>query len=264
MAYTYAYGGDPNVTASHFDTTGWFIESPYTMPTGNLDSTGNQPIRIYSVSQDYATGSYSVTINYQGAVVGSGVFGTSGGSFYHRCTSTSGIVYFGRNSGNGSSTTLRQNNYVWTGGVCGSLVWATAPAAPTMLEATPQSGGAILVRFTGAGDTGGQPITGWKLQAATNSAFTTGVQTLDSTGTTTFAGTPGVRYWFRAAGRNDVVDALGRYGAWSSSLNALAFAGGSIYDAGAFVAATPSIYDAGAFVAATGSIYDAGAWVPIA
>jgi hypothetical protein len=96
-----------------------------------------------------------------------------------------------------------------------------------MLDATPMPAGVIRVRFRGNGN-GGVPITGWKLQVATNSAFTTGVQTLDSSGTTDFKGTPGTLYYFRAAGRNDVVDSIGRYGAWSGVKSARARSGGKI------------------------------------
>ncbi len=73
----------------------------------------------------------------------------------------------------------------------------------------------ILCKFSGTTD-GGSTITGWQLQVATNTAFTTDVVTLSSGGSTTVTGLkPGVMYYFRARGGNNV-----GWGAWSATASA--------------------------------------------
>lgn len=88
---------------------------------------------------------------------------------------------------------------------------ANVPPAPNNLRADQVTPTSMRVRFSSTG-TGGSAITGWQVQRATNSAFTTGVVTVASDGTTTLTGlTPASRYYFRARGRNAV-----GWGAWSS------------------------------------------------
>jgi hypothetical protein len=122
---------------------------------------------------------------------------------------------------------------VVTGGICGSLTWGTAPAAPSMVDAVPGPAGSVTVRFSGSGDTGGVNITGWILAYADNPAFS-GAGIVASTGTTTLNLTPRKTYWFKSAGRNDLLDAFGRYGAWSGAISATMRSGGKVSVGGAW------------------------------
>lgn len=85
-----------------------------------------------------------------------------------------------------------------------SVFRPTPPGAPVSVgvdQATPTS---LRYRFSGT-TTGGSAITGWQAQIATNAAFTTGVQTVSSSGTTTFNNlTPATKYYFRSRGSNAV------------------------------------------------------------
>lgn len=97
---------------------------------------------------------------------------------------------------------------------------ATVPAAPSPVGVDQLTPTSARYRFSGNSN-GGAAITGWQAQIATNSGFTTGVQTVSSNGTTTFNNlTPATRYYFRARGSNSV-----GWGPWSSSVNAMTESG---------------------------------------
>lgn len=80
------------------------------------------------------------------------------------------------------------------------------PAAPSPLSGTPDQVTATSMRYRFSGnDNGGASIIEWQIQYAENSAFTVGVKTMTSTGTSTLTGLkPGTRYWIRSRGRNSV------------------------------------------------------------
>lgn len=98
------------------------------------------------------------------------------------------------------------------------------PVAPRMLSVAPSADGtSAVVRFTFDGDQGGTAITRYRLQRATNSAFTQNVVTITSSGTSTITGlTPGTRYYYRALACNYVTDVAGKLGGpWASAINAV-------------------------------------------
>lgn len=103
----------------------------------------------------------------------------------------------------------------------GSLLIPWVPPAPTPLgfdEITPTT---MRYRFSSAG-TGGSAILEWQAQIASDVAFTQNVQTVVSTGTTTFSGLiPGVPYRARARGRNAV-----GWGPWSALSSGTTLGGG--------------------------------------
>lgn len=137
----------------------------------------------------------------------------------------SGSVYFGK-GGAGTVTTGIGDTYSGTLG--GSYHWGEAPAAPTMNSATAGPGQAT-VTFTGSTDTGGLVSTGLVLQYANNPAFA-GATTIASTGSNTVACTPGQTYYFRAAGRNALTDAVGTYGPWAVPISVRVGIGGRRFD----------------------------------
>lgn len=120
----------------------------------------------------------------------------------------------------GGGATNDGGGIIRSGALAMGMRYQQAPAAPTMLSVAPSSDGkSATVRFQGSADNGGSNITGWKLQWATNSAFTTGVGTIGSTGTSTVTGlVPGTTYWWRAAGRNGVTDNFSTTGPWSAPM----------------------------------------------
>lgn len=94
------------------------------------------------------------------------------------------------------------------------------PPAPTSIGLDQLQPTSMRYRFSGNGD-GGSAILEWQAQLATNSAFTTGLQTVASSGTTTFTGlTPATTYYARSRGRN----ARG-WGGWSNTVSAMTASG---------------------------------------
>jgi len=103
----------------------------------------------------------------------------------------------------------------------GGSIWIPwTPQAPTPIgvdELTPTT---ARYRFSGNYDNG-SGITAWQAQVATNAAFTQGVQTVGSSGTTTFTGlTPATTYYFRSRGQNGV-----GWGPWSGAVSAMTASG---------------------------------------
>ncbi len=81
---------------------------------------------------------------------------------------------------------------------------ARVPYAPTSLGIDQVGADSFRYRFSG-NDDGGSGIQEWQIQLATNSGFTTGVQTISSNGTSTISGLANhTQYWVRSRGRNGV------------------------------------------------------------
>lgn len=205
MAYTQTFGGSSTNRSSYAYGVGHRVYSTFGgYPTGNIDSGGTRRVKVYGVSViGLSGGTASIT--------------SGGGNFTIWCTSNSSTMYFGRLNDNGVNTIDEQDGTAYSprGSLCGSFTWATVPAQPTMVSATPGSSGAITVKFSGNSN-GGASISSWQLQYDDNSGFTS-PSTITSSGTSTITGTPGVKYYFRARGNNDVGS-----GAWSGSINATA------------------------------------------
>lgn len=230
MAYTLAFGGDPN------NTNGW-ISSGYIytpglgFPNGYASSNlSGTPVKLYGVGLDYLTNGYARIYHGNSGTyqTGGGVLLSGGGSFSIEAVRTGGTMYFGRNTGNGM-TTFHNEGGTWTGGICGWITWASVSLPPTMLDATRLSNGQVRVRFNGSGNTGGMPMTGWQLQYATNPSFS-GATTVASTGTSDLTLAPGYTYYFRSRGLNDV-----GWSAWSGTLSYYLNAGGRRYNGTSWV-----------------------------
>lgn len=113
----------------------------------------------------------------------------------------------------------------------GGSIWIPwAPQAPTGVAVDQPTPTSLRYRFSGNGDNG-SAITGWQAQIATDAAFTTGVQTVNSGGTTTFTDlSPATMYWFRSRGVNGV-----GWGPWSSSLTGMTDSGAYVSKNGIWV-----------------------------
>lgn len=141
----------------------------------------------------------------------------------------------------------------------GYVNYHQCPAAPAMQTPELQPGGRVTIRFSGSGDTGDRPITGWWLQYATNAGFTDAVG-LSSSGTSVLDLTPGQQYWFRAAGVNDVVSPYSETGVWSNVVTATMLSGGKIRRSGAWIGANPYIRDAGVWKPARVRVRQGTSW----
>jgi hypothetical protein len=90
------------------------------------------------------------------------------------------------------------------------------PHAPTPVTIDQITTVSLRYIFSGNWD-GGSPITSWQAQIATDPGFTQNVQTVNSSGTTTFSGLqPATTYYLRSRGNNAYWN-----GAWSSTLSAM-------------------------------------------
>lgn len=259
MAYTYAYGGDPNNTNYRTYYSNNFLYSTYGgFPAGNASSTGGNPVKIYGVGTDWSIGATYHVVNFAGVDLGGGsVISSGGGNFQHRVGHGSGELGAGRNTGNGATMTDSADGDTVTGGICGWFDWATVALAPTMIGASRNANGTVRVQFSGSGNTGGVGMTGWQLQYATNSSFS-GATTIASSGTSDLSLAPGYTYWFRSRGSNDV-----GWSAWSGAISYFLAAGGKRYDGTTFQnTATARRFDGSNFInLATAKRFDGSTWV---
>lgn len=244
MAYTFAWAGDPDRTSGYFTTPGRFVHSNFQsgFPAGRASSDGGSPVKCFNKGSDYISGPAFTEVWYGGNNLANGeIFNSGGGGFEHRIVNSGGTVYFGRNTTVGGVGVYENGVYGWAGALCGWLQWATVAAAPSMVSAVPAPGGKVTVKFSGSGDTGGDSMTGWQLQYATNSSFS-GATTISSTGTSVLTLTPGVRYWFRARGSNSV-----GWSPWSGSINAQMISGGKVRVNNSWLAAQVRVRQSGAW-----------------
>lgn len=129
-------------------------------------------------------------------------------------------VNFGRSSTSGASNTVGSSGTTWSGTLGGAYRYVQGPTAPGIVSVTPNADGtAATVVLSGVADNGGSGVSGYRIQRATNAGFTTGLATVDSTGTTVMTGlTPGQTYYYRATARNGVTDTFGKLGGpWSGT-----------------------------------------------
>jgi hypothetical protein len=109
----------------------------------------------------------------------------------------------------------------WSGSIGMKYRYVESPEAPLILSVAASSDGtSATVTVSAPGDDGGSPVTGYRVQRATDPGFTTNLATVDSSGTVMLTGlTPGVRYYYRATARNAVTDAAVKLGGlWSATV----------------------------------------------
>ena len=250
MVTLHTWGGDPNNNSGYILSAGQFAYTDgITMPSGNLDSAGQHPILVESISSDYQSKGRA-EFSYRGYDgPGPYTFTESGGGFRHKAVNTSaGQMNFGRNTANGG-TTFDSGGGSWAGGLCGQLAWATVPQAPTLFSVTPQPGGVARVQF-GANHDGYAPVTGYLIRVATNAQFTDYADypvDAGSNGIVLIPLQPGKTYWFSVSTRNTVSDSLGRRGDWGNIIAATMISGGKVRVAGAWKPAIVKVRVGGAW-----------------
>jgi hypothetical protein len=168
-------------------------------------------------NENIADGTYAFSLTYNGTTHSiSASIGSFTASATYAYTGTADLNRFGflqpANTADTSTFTASITNINYTGEtqVSGSL-----PAAPTALSAAPGNGQVTLNWTDNASNE-----TGFKIQRATNSAFTTGVVNSTAAANATSAPvtglTNGTTYWFRVAATNGTGDS-----AWSNVVSAV-------------------------------------------
>lgn len=113
-----------------------------------------------------------------------------------------------------------------TGALRGSYAYVVAPIAPTAGTISQLSPSSLSFSWSGPSDNGGATVTGYRIQYATNSSFTSAT-TIDvgvSSSVTLSNLTPGLQYWVKVAARNAVTTAASTSSVYSSSKNVILIA----------------------------------------
>lgn len=146
----------------------------------------------------------SFSVGSAGSAADTGWLGTNlwltsaGAGVEYGYQSLSGSCWFARTA---NGTGFTQGAFgTWTGSIGMYYDFLQVASAPTITSVTPNTNGdQATVIFTAPADNGGATVTSYNVQRATNSAFTTGVATINVTSlTATFTGlTPGTAYYYR-------------------------------------------------------------------
>lgn len=257
-------------------TGGTNVHAVMGIPDGRPCANGLRPVAVLTVGV-YASGrgaARTAVVSVGGGNSGQfplgaggsaayGVYGINGAYFpgTQQTTlsiDTDGAFYYGRASVPGVDL-YEGGSVAYSGSALpGYFSYAEAPAAPTMLSATPLPGGRVEVQFT-AGDDGGAPATGYILQYASRADFADAIG-IPSTGTSVLQLQPGIRYYFRACTRNQVTDAYGTYSQWATPISAVMRSGGKVRAGGAWRTAQVKVRVAGAWRDAVIKVRSGGAW----
>lgn len=160
------------------------------------------------------TSSWEVTVN------GSSIAKMSGLNYDFRGTAPTFTIYSGSFTwGSGSATVAAFATYDQLGhtNTAHAVSVVTVPGPPSPVAGTPSNitSSSMRYQFT-AGSTGGSGFLEHQTQRATNTAFTSGLQTVSSNGTYDFTGLAAVTtYYFRSRSRNAV-----GWGSWSVTSSA--------------------------------------------
>lgn len=213
-------------------------------PVGRTAGNGKGPILITAV-RGYAsglgaarsmhmilgparTGTFSVAAGGSGA--STGFRGVSNGLITNGGSGTFTMVFSGMSwfaHGGGGSTTDSYGTNL-SGNLGGDFNYNEVPSAPTSPSVT-GSGTSATVHWSPPATNGGAAVTGYEVQYATNSTFTTGltkVQVGVVASVTINNLTTGVTYWFRVCAKNQVTIAAGTSSVASSAVS-LGVASGS-------------------------------------
>jgi hypothetical protein len=247
MAATYVIAASDNNGGFIYDAT-YLHTDGIAMPTGNnaLDSTTNQPIKIYTITAEGQSGSgLYKQIVYRGYTsTGNTLWSDSGSTFEFRVghTVNTSQLFYGRDSsysgrniylGAGTGTVERSGQ-----SLAGSFTYAFVPKAPATLAAV-QTGNSVALTATaatGTGFDGYATISAYKVEYRSSSDNSTwsawgNTQTMTSLAYTYSNLAPAKYYQFRVYAANDV-------GNGAATANATTFfvsAGGKRYNGTAFV-----------------------------
>lgn len=155
----------------------------------------------------------------------------------------------------GFSATVNMDSGIGSASPSGSIWASTIPSAPSPVALDEITPVAMRYRFSGNSD-GGSGILEWQAQLAEDAAYTVGVQTVSSSGTTTFSGlSPSKRYYARSRGRN----AWG-WGGWSSTISAETLSGARAWDGTEWRDCKVRRWDGSAWQFVRVKVWDGTAW----
>lgn len=211
------------------------------LPSGRVAFDGTAWARVIAMAA-YASGrggSRQIGLQITGGVGSTSAFtrasaGSAGYTGQHSCSflthggtgtfeiSADGSFYFGRG---GSGNTTDNNGVARTDGALYSeMYYVQVPSVPLTPAVSSPAAGQATVTWATPADDGGDTITGYHVQYATNAGFTTGVGSVDVgvvTSTTISGLTPGATYYFRVMAKNATSTAASTYGPATSAVSAV-------------------------------------------
>lgn len=179
-------------------------------------------------------------------------------------TSLSGSCLFARGA---DGTGFTQGAFgTWSASIGMIVNYLYTPSAPSITSVTPSTDGTSATVVVGApGDNGGSSITGYRVQYALTSAFTTVIATVNTSGTATITGlTPGTTYFYRPTARNGVTDGAGTLGSgWGTTASAAQPDPGGLGRVdvgGTFTASDGKRYNGSSWDVMAGKRYNGSTW----
>jgi hypothetical protein len=194
----------------------------------------------------------------------------SGGEAIEYGYTASGSIRFARSSTaapTGSTGDVYDGSgYRWPGSLSMIYRYWESPSAPGFSSVVANDDGDVLTITTSApSDSGGAAVSGYRIQRARNSGFSTGLSTVDSAGSTIMTGlTPGQTYYLRVTARNTVTNTASKLGGpWSSTYTITMpdpAGAGRIYSGGSFVSAAVRRWNGSSWADAEGRRYNGSTW----
>lgn len=227
MAKSYSWGSAVTNTSFSGYPGDFCYRGGISWPTFRVAANGNRPAAIYSYSAVSLSNGY-MTSNY-----GSGTFGNLSGSFQERIYNTGGTMTFGRSSTDGGTITDNGDGGTWSGSIPGSLSYAEVPSAPQTPAASSVTPASATVTWTAPSDDGGASVTGYRVQRALDSGFTTSVVNFTVGVVYTYSDTtvtPGTTYYYRVFAINSVATGASTTGPASTGVSVTVKAGGRRWD----------------------------------
>lgn len=154
----------------------------------------------------------------------------------------------------------RARNSVGSSGWSSTLTFSTdpdKPSAPRNLDTSNQGPSGMTLTWDAPADDGGASISGYRIQRATNSAFTAGLtefnQTARSKAFTDLL--PSTQYWFRVLAKNSAGS-----GPWSSVLTDYTISGAYVSNGSAWRGAGVFVSNGSTWQPATIAVSDGASW----
>jgi hypothetical protein len=282
MALAPISGGNDLVSGASYLLDAGYIQSGVAFPSCRVDGTGVERLYINKVRaygsgrgasrtarMSFGTNETIETATWTqpsaGSAQSTGWRNISGEHMVNNPSSTStfrlhfnGAYYFGRGD-TGNDVVASPSGFTFANGLAGEFEYFQVPSAPRSLTVVPNADGSAFLDWSAPTEDGDTPVTSYRVQRATNSAFTSGVTTVN-TGTTTtnhtMTGlTPGTKYYFRVAARNLVTNDVNSYSVYSGTVSATI----PVVNTSGFQPWTEAdVWDEDA----TTEVWDGGAWVP--
>lgn len=238
---TFAFNGENTWNLAGYVLDGGNIECAIAIPAGGYVANNGQNLVLITGLHPFwsARGSAcsaSAQVGSQGTVGFTLPVGTSGtqlglglSAIFDAPTTQvlqlnfSGAINFGHIAHSGVNIAGNYSESNSTIGGYFDYAYVPGPCNIGAMVVTSTSG-QLNMNFGGPSDNGGSGILNYRVQYATNSAFTTGVGNITTaSGSQPVTGlTPGTTYWFRVAANNGVTNAIGVQGPWTGAVSAVA------------------------------------------